>query len=137
MGILKHVVLPILGAVHAYMAKVCLLDEGLVEQAAPAFNRDITKDPPTAMEKQLTRFVGGVQLVLLVNSAVAILRENAHYRGMAVVLEAMFYGADSYSYVKSGRKDGLPVYCLFGLSLIGLGVHAMEPGIFTKDKLKK
>jgi hypothetical protein len=137
MGILKHAVLPILAVVNAYIAKICLIDEGLVEKAAAAYNRDMTKEPPTAMEQHLTRVIGGVQIALLVNSAVAVLQENAHYRGMATVMQAIFFGADSYSYVKSGRKDGFPVYCMFGLSLVGLGVHALEPGVFTRDKCKQ
>lgn len=136
MGILKHGVLPFFSAVHLYLAKVCLIDEGMVAWAAPAYDRDLAKDPPTKMEQHLTRALGGVQIAFLVNSAVAILQENAHYRGMAVLMEAIFFSVDSYSYMKDGRKDKTPVLCMLGVSLLGLGVHAMEPGVFTKDKRK-
>ena len=136
MGILKHGVLPLLGAVHLYVAKICLIDVGLVERTAPAYERDISKDPPTKLELLLTRALGGVQLAFVINSAVAILQENAHYRGMAVLLEAIYFSVGSYSYVKDRKVDKTPVLCLLGVSLLGLGVHAMEPGVFTKDKRK-
>jgi hypothetical protein len=134
MGVLKHVVLPLLSVASAIATKICLIDEGLVEMAAPALKRDIAKEPPTSMEQHLTRALGGVHLGFLVNNIVAILQENAHYRGMSVLVQAIYHGVDSLSYLKMKRTDGAPVYTLFALSVIGLGIHAMEPGIFTKDK---
>ena len=136
MGLLKHVLLPTFSLFHAFVAKVCLVDEGLVKMAAPglAKKRDIKEEPPTAMEQHLTRAVGGMSLVFVVNNIVAILQENAHYRGMALLLETIYFAVDSYSYAKGKRKDATPVYAMLGLSILGLGVHAMEPGIFTTDK---
>lgn len=56
---------------------------------------------------------------------------------MATLLEAIYYAFDAYSFVKSGQhKAGRPIYAMLGLSLLGLGIHAMEPGVFTKDKAK-
>lgn len=134
MGILKHGILPLFSTFHVFIVKLCLIDEGLVEMAAPTFQRDTEKDPPTPIEQHLTRALGGMHLAFLVNNACAILCENAHYRFMATIMEAIYFAVDSYSYVKTGRKDGRPVYAMLGLSLLGLGVHMMEPGVFTKDK---
>lgn len=137
MGILKHGVLPIFSALHVFLVKLCVMDEGLVEMAAPAFGRDTNQHPPTDIEQHLTRALGGLHVALLVNNICAIVQENAHYRGMATLMEAIYFAFDSYSYIKSGRKDGRPIYAMLGLSLIGLGIHAMEPGVFTNDKTKE
>lgn len=136
MGFLKHFVLPALGTVHALVSKICLIDEGLVAMVAPALDRDLEDDPPSVLETHFTRVLGGAHLMLLANCAIATVQENSHYRGIAILLEAIYFSVDSYSYMKDGRSDGTPTYALLGLSMIGLGVHAMEPGIFTKDKMK-
>lgn len=147
MGLLKHGVLPVFAAIHSYMAKVCLIDDGLVAMLAPSSPPPAADDgaakgdkgalPPTPSETHLTRIIGGGQLVFVVNAVVAMFHENAHYRGMAVLLEAVYFSASSYSFWKAGRTDATPIYCMLGMSLVGLGVHAMEPGVFTRDKAGK
>jgi hypothetical protein len=141
MGLLKHVLLPAFSLLHAAGAKTCLVDESfdvvVGENVVP--KRDLKKEPTTPTEKHLIHAIGGVQLAFLINNVCAIITENAHYRGMALLLEAIFLGCDSFSYYKMGCKTEGAVkmtYALFGLSLLGLSVHAMEPGIFTKDKTK-
>jgi uncharacterized protein YjeT (DUF2065 family) len=137
MGILKHLVLPTVSLFHLVGAKVCLIDEGLVVLGAPALGRDMEKEPQSPSERHLTRIIGGSSLALLVNNVCAIVAENAHYRGMACLLEVIYFAVESYSLIKDGRKDGRPAFAMLGLSLLGLGIHTMEPGIFTKDKYAK
>jgi len=55
---------------------------------------------------------------------------------MALIVETIYVAVDTYSAYRAGFKDAAGVYTMLGLSLLGLGVHAMEPGIFTKDKSK-
>eukprot|EP00527_Entomoneis_sp_CCMP2396_P001395 CAMPEP_0198138154 /NCGR_PEP_ID=MMETSP1443-20131203/1569_1 /TAXON_ID=186043 /ORGANISM="Entomoneis sp., Strain CCMP2396" /LENGTH=120 /DNA_ID=CAMNT_0043799809 /DNA_START=130 /DNA_END=492 /DNA_ORIENTATION=- len=119
------------------MTKLCLVDEALIKTVAPTWSRDIEKEPVTPMELHLTRVLGGVHVAFLINGLVAIFQENSHYRAMAVLMEAVYLTFDSYALFKAKtQKGGGPVFALLGLSIIGLGVHAMEPGIFTKDKTK-
>jgi len=56
---------------------------------------------------------------------------------MAVLLNIVFFATDAYSYVTMGLEVPTAVYVIVGLGVVGLIVHAKEPGIFTKDHDKK
>jgi len=91
----------------------------------------------TPLEQHFLHCLGGVGLMLLINNVAAICVENSHYRGMAVLLNIIFFATDAYSYVNMGLEVPTAVYVIVGLGVIGLIVHANEPGIFTKDHDKK
>ena len=97
-------------------------------------DRDLEKEPPTKIEKTLSRTIGGAKLAFMANCIVASVQENAHYRGMALMVETIYIAVDSWAAYKAGFKDAVGCYAMLGLSLLGLGIHAMEPGLFTKDK---
>ena len=78
--------------------------------------------------------LGGTFIVLVVNNVAAIFVENAHYRGMAVLLQMLFFVVDGYSYWKMGLIVPPIIYAIVGVGLVGLIVHSKEPGIFTRDK---
>lgn len=147
MGILKHVVLPVFAVFHTSLAKICLYDGttgltslfGLTKKKRD--NDVVDGTVATPLEVRSTRSVGAIQLVFAINAMMAVFHENAHYRALAVLLETIYLSFESYGFWTAdggiNKKAGTPTYCLLGLSLLGLGVHAMEPGIFTKDKTKK
>jgi hypothetical protein len=68
---------------------------------------------------------------------VAVVVENSHYRGIAGLLVMILFGGDAYSYLKLGKPVPPPLYGILGLGAIGLIIHSMEPGVFTKDKKAK
>ena len=68
---------------------------------------------------------------------VAIFSKSSKYHAMAVFMEVLFLIVDAYSYLRLGREIPLILYIVFGVGGVGLVVHAMEPGLFTKDKNKE
>jgi hypothetical protein len=145
MGILKHVVLPIFAIVHTSLARVCLFDgpsgvTSLFGLDDTTRKRDDTGPNNSPLELRATRSVGAIQCIFAINAVLAVLQETAHYRAVAVLLEAIYWSIESYGFWTSSsgstKKSGTPAYCLLGLSVLGLGIHSMEPGIFTKDKTK-
>ena len=133
MGFLKHFLLPTFAVTNGYAAIKCLTTE-LLDMIAPGFDRDLEKQPPTTIEKALSRTIGGAKLASMVNMIIATQLENAHYRGMALIVETVYLAVDAWSAYKSGFKETTGIYTMLGLSVLGLGIHAMEPGLFTKDK---
>lgn len=133
MGILKHVVLPILAVGHAFQAYKILVDG---KEDLPKFygwpNAD---DSMTPREMHLMGMILSTSLALLVNCVAAIFLENAHYRGMATLVEFIFFAAETYDAQATGFP--LTVKAAYAVvSLLGLAIHSREPGIFTKDKSK-
>ena len=96
-----------------------------------------SNSPGTLFEQHMMHFVGGAAAAFFVNAVVAIFVENSHYRGMAVVLQTVCFAVDSYSYYKLGVSPDPMLYVVVGSGIVGLIVHSMEPGIFTKDKIQK
>jgi hypothetical protein len=85
----------------------------------------------------LVHFAGAASICLGVNCLVAVVVENSHYRGIAGLLVMILFGGDAYSYLKLGKPVPPPLYGILGLGAIGLIIHSMEPGVFTKDKKAK
>ena len=53
---------------------------------------------------------------------------------MVVFLITVFFCVDLWSYIKLGAPVEPALCAMVGVGFIGLIVHAIEPGIFTKDK---
>jgi hypothetical protein len=111
-----------------------LVAEDAVFFAKALGDRDFSKVPITDIETHLLHCLGGISLVFFLNNVAAIFVENAHYRGMAVFLQMIFFIVDGYSYNVMGKEVAPAVLVSVGVGAVGLAVHAMEPGIFTKDK---
>ena len=70
----------------------------------------------------------------MTNGIVFIFVENSHCRGMAVLMQALFFVVDGYSYVRMGLDIQAVLFVLVGVGLASLVVHSKEPGIFTENK---
>jgi len=133
MGILKHVVLPMLAVGHAFQAYKLLIDGK--EELPKYYGWPGAEEPMSPRELHMMGVILSASLTLLVNCLAGIFLENAHYRGMATLLELIFFTAESYD----AHVTGFPVnvkLAFAAIALVGLVVHAMEPGVFTKDKTK-
>jgi hypothetical protein len=134
MGLLKHAILPLLGAVHA------LVFVSVVLRGKEEFARELgllsEGAAMTDMESHLFGVLVFTHLLLFVNCVAGVFLENSHYRGMAAILEVIFFGGDLYdTYMVGLPTEALIV--LFSVAFVGLVVHTNEPGIFTKDKKVK
>ena len=136
MGLLKHVLLPLFASLHGISVYLFMTKGAVgIYVMAKGFARDgvTSNDDLTDMEQHMIAVMVGSQFALMINCVAGIFLENSHYRGMAVLLELIFFVCDSWDYYRHD-KDGKIVYGMTLLTLIGLLVHAKEPGIFTKDK---
>ncbi|KAL7554804.1 hypothetical protein ACHAWF_018344 [Thalassiosira exigua] len=134
MGLLKHAVLPFFAVLNLALVFKCLVAEDIADLAEPLGRDSIDALPMTPLERHLFHCLGGTFVVFFVNNVAAIFVENSHYRGMAVLLQVLFFVVDAYSYVKMGLDIPTALFLPVGVGLVGLAVHSMEPGLFTKDK---
>ena len=130
MGLLKHVVLPLYALIDLAVLSFLFTEEADAQMLETFGKGD---SPLTDLELHLMHAIAGVGIILLVNNIAAIFVENSHYRGMAVVLQMLFFSVDTYSYIAMGKDIPGILYFILGLGFVGLVVHSQEPGIFTKD----
>jgi hypothetical protein len=143
MGALKHIVLPLCTIAHVFAIGVFLVKGKEFMATMLDWPRDTVNLTP--IERHLLGAGFTFHVVLTVNDAVAILLENAHYRAMATVLELILYSLDlaDAMYENTFLVEGTKLFTLVPLAsmtvvtLIGLVIHSMEPGVLTKDKNSK
>ncbi len=143
MGALKHIVLPLCTFAHLFAIGVFLLEGKEFMATMLDWPRDTMALTP--IERHLLGAGFTFHVVLAVNDIVAITTENAHYRGMATVLEFLLYLFDlaDAMYENSLLGDGKKLFTLVPLAsmsivtAVGLIIHSMEPGVLTKDKNAK
>lgn len=135
MGLLKHVILPIHVALHLYVLYVgfVLGTDHMVAKLAEML--DVPAPSRSKVLTQLTQEATSVDLVLMVNCLAGIFLEGAHYRGMALVLEILYSIAVVISFYAKGVVM-VPYLITLIMDGVGVVVHALEPGVFTKDKTK-
>ena len=133
MGILKHIVLPALAVVHAFQAYKILTDG---KDSLPSFyGWPESSTPLSSRESHLMGIILSTSATLAVNCFASIFLETAHYRGMATLLELIYFSAEAYdAYITGFPYEVKGSFA--AVALVGLIIHAMEPGLFTKDKTK-
>jgi hypothetical protein len=133
MGLLKHAILPFFLALHGYALYRWVRYEGTIDRTLDAVV------PWTLLLDTSSSWMGtgaAAHAVLLVNGAAGVLREGAHYRGMAILLEIVYFGWELYdAWIKNSPTEVL--VGIVAVAIVGASVHSMEPGIFAKDKNKK
>ena len=138
MGLLKHFVLPVVALLDALIAYKGFFNEAdTIKEMIPVWapGRDLDGEPLSGIELHVSHLLGATFLCFLVNAIVAIFREDAHYRGMALFLQLLFFLVDLCSYIKVGKDfTETPLVPILAFMAISLAIHSREPGIFTKDK---
>jgi hypothetical protein len=133
MGLLKHAILPLFVVFHSI--SVYLVFSGQKELLPSLAQWPNADTPLSPLESHLIGATGSASLALGINCLVGIFYENSHFRGMAALLELVYFASDWYD----AYLTGFPTETLMAMSIIAavsLLVHIMEPGIFTKDKNK-
>jgi exosortase/archaeosortase len=143
MGLLKHFVLPVFLVFHAYMA-FSVIGGSFVDIAAINTNPKSSAQSLSLLDRHLIAIIGTFHIAFAINNAVGIIMENAHYRGLVCLLELVVSALTTYDTIVLGNhgtsltistQSSVLLACT-ALSSIGLLVHSMEPGVFTKDKSK-
>lgn len=137
MGVLKHVLIPFYALLHLIGFYQALDPSGFVQFCGL---------PLEAEETQTTREIHLVGVIMSFHLAMAFLcvagfvMESSHFRGLVMVWEVVFYGLRTINAIQLGldfksvtSKPGIAA----GVAIIGVILHAMEPGLFTEDKNKK
>lgn len=89
------------------------------------------------LEEHLLEAIGiGVHGMMCWVEALATLREDSHFRGIVMLMETHLFGVIFYCDYKR-EITAVTSGALFAIGLLGTVVHAMEPGLFTKDKKAK
>ena len=135
MGLLKHFVLPFFAVLDLAQFYQMFVAEDLADMLE-MWGRDVNEVPVTILELHFAHALGAVFLAFFFNCVAGIFIENSHYRGMVVFSQTLVLALDGYSYVRLGVTIPAVLYGVVGTGVVGLVVHSMEPGIFTKDKDK-
>jgi hypothetical protein len=133
MGILKHIVLPLMVIVHGFQAYQIMFNG---KDSIPSFYGWPEQKPLNAREMHFMGLVLSSSITLMLNCMIGILMENAHYRGIATFLEVIYFSSEAYD----AYTTGYPVVIKLSFAAIcavALMIHSMEPGILTKDKTNK
>ena len=141
MGALKHIVLPMCTFAHLFAIGVFTF-QGKEYMATML---DWPRDTPvlTPIERHLLGAGFTFHVVLAVNDIAAIAVENAHYRAMATVLELILYALDladamyENTFLKTQTFTLIPLASMTVVTLFGLVIHSIEPGVLTTDKNAK
>ena len=142
MGLLKHVIIPFFLALHVYVAYLLLIRPNGKRDAIELFGWPPKpgKKPQdqsfTLWEEHALALLGGVQVMLAMGCLLGILQEKSHFRGILIVLELVYLLIGTYDAHQRNIPTSIPVACI-GLAVLGLIVHALEPGLFTQDNKQK
>lgn len=143
MGALKHIVLPL--CIFAHLFAIGVFTFKGKEFMATMLDWPRNTPTLTPIERHLLGAGFTFHVVLALNDIVAITVENAHYRAMATILELTLYALDfadaMYENTFLGETDKLftlvPLGSMTVVTLVGLVIHNMEPGVLTSDKNTK
>jgi len=147
MGLLKHILLPAFGAMHASSAAACYDLKGwanlvgLNKDDDDTTSKDVNdpniiteQDNKSIRQNHMLGVLRGFNLAMMALCAMGTLKEHAHFRSRIILAEFILYATAT---VDAYRLGGLNYFVPGAMSLAALGgfvVNSLEPGIFTKDK---
>ena len=141
MGLLKHVVLPLFGFFHAMTAYTAYFGDrhGMPSQFDwPANSVETPDGKLTLYEDFLFGIVGCFHASFFVGCLMGIvLKDASTFRLILAVMECVMWGVGGLDGARLLGYEAQAAYSSFilsGIAAVGIVVHQLEPGIFTKDK---
>lgn len=133
MGLLKHVLLPGFGLIHAASAAACSDLNGWA--SVIGLKDSVSEDDEKSVrQNHMLGVLRGFNLAMMTLCGMGIFKEHAHFRGQIVLAEFVLFATAAVDAFRLGELN----YFVPGVqALVALGgfiVNSMEPGIFTKDK---
>jgi hypothetical protein len=137
MGVLKHVLFPVLTLLHIVVVSFYLT--GRNHLMPKMLDMPGAENERTSIELHLQAVVSGFWLMLLFCCLCGIFYENAHFRGIVAVMHLIVFTNDVYDCViREGWGHLAPNIAIMDIFiLVCIIIHSQEPGLFTKDKSTK
>jgi hypothetical protein len=138
MGLLKHALLPFFGVLHLYLAYSCLDLKRWGEELVGLSQSTSEADMESTRQLHMLGVMRAFNVAMAVLCFLSIVGQDAssHSRGMMILGELIFFSLASLDAYLLGIESFIIAAAFAGVALLGVSVHAMEPGLFTQDKSK-
>lgn len=134
MGLLKHILLPGFGLVHAASAAACFDLKNWASMVGLPDGDVNEDDKKSVRQNHMLGCLRGFNLAMMGLCGMGIFKESAHFRAQIILAEAALFSTIALDAFRLGGLN----YVVPGVhALVALGgfiINSMEPGIFTKDK---
>ena len=134
MGLLKHVLLPLLTLADGAMAILVLVLQTNDPDVLKMWN---ATEPLDDLAQHLLHAVGATFLALGVNNVVAAWKGNAWHRATAVALHGVFALVDGWSYVQLGRAVPGSIYAMVAMWWLDWPCTLKSQGYLPRIKHKR
>ena len=136
MGLLKHVLLPGFGLLHAVAAYACSDLQGwgkMVGLKEDTVDKD-TSENSLLRQNHMLGALRGFNIAMMLLCGTGVLKESAHFRGQVLLAEATLFGVTTIDAFRLGTLNYWVPLAQTVIATAGVIINGMEPGIFTKDK---
>ena len=136
MGLLKHVVLPAFGLMHAASVAACSDLSTWAGMVGLKKDESVSNDDKKSVrQNHMLGVLRGFNVAMMLLCGMGAAKESSHFRAQIVLAEAAFFAVVT---VDAFRLGGGLNYLVPGsqalLATVAYVINSMEPGIFTKDK---
>ncbi len=136
MGLLKHVLLPAFGLIHATSATACSDLKSWSSMFGLKDSSSVSEeDENSVRQNHMLGVIRGFNVAMMALCGMGIFKESAHFRAQIILAEFALFSSVA---IDAFRLGGGLNYIVPGVqALVALGgfiINSMEPGIFTKDK---
>jgi len=133
MGLLKHVLLPAFGLMHATYAAASKDLTSWSKLCGVGMPPPESKDGDDVATKHMVSVIRGFNLTMAFLCAWGVVHERAHFRGQVILAEAVLFGYVTFNAIRMNVVNY--TWPLLSTIVAGAGyyINSKEPGIFTKD----
>jgi hypothetical protein len=136
MGLLKHGILPYFACLHAYVFASIFIVGSKMDFARIISANTIVGDKLTPLENNLFGAAGAFHCAVGFACVMGVITEHSHFRGIMVFMELIQWTLNTYDAYQSDFPYSFMLVQAV-IAAVGLLIHSLEPGIFTKDKSKE
>ena len=133
MGLLKHAILPYFAIFH-WFTVICMLPFYRNDFVSMAYGKKSNNDELlTHVEHHLLDAAAGFHAAIGFGCIWGIWYETAKFRSVLVKMEVILWFFDWYGSLNVNEIDSTVMAVNLLISIIGLIINYLEPGIFTND----
>ena len=133
MGLLKHVLLPAFGLIHATSAAAC--SDLKSWSSIIGLNKDVSEeDEKSVRQNHMLGVIRGFNVAMMALCGMGIFRESAHFRAQIILAVFALFSTVAIDAFRLGGLNYVVPGVHAVIALGGFIINSMEPGIFTKDE---